>query len=263
MNPSTMRSKLNLVITILACVVFAGCDKTTTEQFQSGPLSDYFPLQVGKYITYRLDSTIFTNFGTINTVHYYQEKQIVDAQVPDNLGRPSYRILRFLRDTAGSQLWAPAGSYFITPTDKTIEVIDNNLRVVKLVLPITQDNTWKGNHYLPNEAYSSQYSFSNDFLMGDWDYTYSSVDGSLAVKGKTYNNVVTVDGIDEAFNASNFNVINSSSIGYINRVQDVYSKNLGLIYQEFIMWEYQPPNGTNQVGTKVGFGIKRQIIDHN
>jgi hypothetical protein len=265
MNPFTMRSKqLHLFTAALACFIFVSCNKTT-EKFESAPLSDYLPLQVGKYITYRLDSTIFTNFGTQIATHYYQEKQIVDAKVPDALGRDSYRILRFLRDTSGNQPWSPTGTYFITPTDKTVEVIDNNLRVVKLVLPITQDNTWKGNRYLPSEAYSSQYSFSNDFLMSDWDYTYSSIDGSLSVRGKTYNDVLTVDGIDEEFNANaaTFNVISNSSIGYVNRIQDIYSKNLGLIYQEFIMWEYQPPNGANQVGSKVGFGIKRSIIDHN
>jgi hypothetical protein len=260
-----MRSKqLHLLTTALACFIFISCDKTT-EKFESVPLSDYLPLQVGKYMTYELDSTIFTNFGTVVAVHSYQEKQVFDAQVPDNLGRPSYRILRFLRDVSGTQGWSPAGAYFITPTDKTVEVIDNNLRVIKLVSPITQDNTWKGNRYLPNEAYSSLYGFSNDFLMSDWDYTYSSIDGSLTVKGKNYNDVLTVDGIDEEFNANaeNFTVINNSSIGYVNRVADVYAKNLGLIYQEFIMWEYQPPNGANQAGSRVGFGIKRSIIDHN
>lgn len=265
MNPFTMRSKqLHLFAALLTCIIFVSCEKKT-EQIETGPpLSDYLPLQVGKYITYRLDSSIFTNFGTQNATHSYEEKQVVDAKVPDASGRDSYRILRFLRDTSGTQPWTSAGTYFITPTDRTIEVIDNNLRFVKLVFPIKLDNTWKGNRYLPDEAYSSLYSFSNDFLMDDWDYTYSSVDGSLNVKGKTYNDVLTVDGIDEVWNADpkTFNVI-SDAIGYVNRVKDVYAKNLGLIYQEFIMWEYQPANASNPVGVKIGFGIKRSIIDHN
>jgi hypothetical protein len=266
MNPFTMRSKqLHLFTAALACFIFISCEKTT-EQIEPGPpLSDYLPLEVGKYITYRLDSTIFTNFGTQNATHYYEEKQIVDAKIPDASGRDSYRILRFLRDTSGASSWSPAGTYFITPTGKTVEVIDNNLRVIKLISPIKQDNTWKGNRYLPDEAYSSLYNFGNDFLMDDWDYTYSAIDGSLTLKGKTYNDVLTVDGIDEEFNANaeTFNVISSSSIGYVNRIKDVYARNLGLIYQEFIMWEYQPPNASNPVGGKVGFGIKRSIIDHN
>ena len=266
MNPFTMRSKqLNFITTILACFIFFGC-KQTTEEFKSAPLSDYLPLQVGKYITYRLDSTVFTNFGTITEVHSFQEKQIVDAKITDALGRDSYRILRFTRDTAGTQPWAPAGSYSITPTDKTIEVIENNLRFVKLVMPVTQDNTWKGNRYLPDEAFSSSYTFNNDFGMDDWDYTYTSTGGSLTVKGQTYNDVLTVDGIDDVFNTNNENtttVTNPSVIAYVNYLQDNYAKGLGLIYQQFIMWEYQPPNGVNPTGSKVGFGIKRSIIDHN
>lgn len=260
-----MRSnRLNLITAALACFLFLGCNKTT-EEFKSASLSDYLPLQVGKYITYRLDSTVFINFGTVTEVHYFQEKQIVDAKFTDASGRESYRILRFLRDTAGTQPWAPAGSYAITPVDKTIEVIENNFRFVKLVLPVKLDNSWKGNRYLPNEPFGSVYSFNNDFLMSDWDYTYSSVDGSLSVKGKTYNDVLTVDAIDEVFNANanNATVISPSSIAYVNYLQDNYAKGLGLIYQQFIMWEYQPPNGSNQVGSKAGFGIKRSIIDHN
>jgi hypothetical protein len=39
-----------------------------------------------------------------------------------------------------------------------------------------------------------------------------------------------------------------------------YAKGIGLIYQEFIMWVYQP----DQVSPyKIGIGIKRSMIDHN
>ena len=101
--------------------------------------------------------------------------------------------------------------------------------------------------------------------MVDWDYTYSSISGSLTVKGKTYNDVLTVDGIDDVFNAneSNTTVVNPAVIAYVNHQQDIYAKGLGLIYQEFIMWEYQPPNAVTPSGAKVGFGIRRSIIDHN
>lgn len=261
-----MRSnRLNLITTVLACFIFFSCTKTT-EEFQTARLSEYLPLQVGKYITYRLDSTVFTSFGTATAFHSYQEKQIVDAQITDALGRTSYRILRFIRDTGATQPWAPAGTYSITPTDSLIEVNENNLRFIKLVLPVTQDNTWRGNRYLPDDAYGPLFSFNNDFGMDEWDYTYSDVDGSMIVKGQTYNDVLKVDAINETFNVSNVAttaVTNPSVIAYVNYLQDNYAKGLGLIYQQFIMWEYQPPNGINPTGVKAGFGIKRSIIDHN
>ena len=272
MNPFTMRSKrLHLITAALACFIFFGCDKKT-EEFTSASLSDYLPLQVGKYITYRLDSTVFTNFGTVTVVKYYQEKQIVDAKITDALGRDSYRILRFLRDTAATQPWAPAGTYSITPTDKTIEVIENNLRFVKLVMPVKQDFTWKGNNFLADKAFGSIYSFDiADAGMADWDYSYSSTESSMVLKGQTFNNVLTVDvDISDPFFNTNFdpnsnsvNITNTSSPAYATYLQDNYAQGIGLIYQRFIMWEYQPPNGSNQTGAKIGFGVKRSIIDHN
>lgn len=266
MNPFTMRSKLlHLIIAIVGCLTIAGCDRTT-EELQSELPSDYIPLQVGKYITYRLDSTVFTSFGTGVAVHSYQEKHIVDAKITDALGRDSYRILRFIRDTAGTQPWAPSGAYSITPTENTIEVIENNLRFIKLVKPVKQDNTWKGNRFLPDDAFSPVYNFSIvDAGMADWDYTYTSTGDAVTIKGKTYSDVITVDAVDLVDNANenNSTVINTNTVASVNQVQDKYSKNLGLVYQKFFMWEYQPPNGSNPTGAKTGFGIVRSIIDHN
>ncbi|MEJ0102227.1 MAG: hypothetical protein WDO19_06580 [Bacteroidota bacterium] len=49
-------------ILILSVVSISSCKKQT-ETYTSDQLSDYLPLEVGKYITYRLDSTVFLNFG--------------------------------------------------------------------------------------------------------------------------------------------------------------------------------------------------------
>ncbi|HJY23832.1 MAG TPA: hypothetical protein VJ279_13150, partial [Hanamia sp.] len=52
-------------------LMLASCKKET-ETFQTASVSDYFPMQVGKYITYDLDSTLFTAFGQTKTVVHYQ-----------------------------------------------------------------------------------------------------------------------------------------------------------------------------------------------
>jgi hypothetical protein len=42
---------------------------------------------------------------------------------------------------------------------------------------------------------------------------------------------------------------------------DKYAKNIGLIYQELALWEYQPnPGGA---AYKIGFAVKRSIVEHN
>ncbi|MES2882454.1 MAG: hypothetical protein V4676_09925, partial [Bacteroidota bacterium] len=223
------------------------------------PLSDYVAPQVGKYIIYRTDSTVFTQFQSVVEVHSYHEKQIVDAQLTDNLGRTTFRVLRYLRDTLNTQPWAPAGTFLITPTEKTVEVTEDNLRVLKLNFPILETTIWKGNTHLPESPYDGLHKFSNDDEMEDWEFTYSSVDGSQKFNGQLVEDIITVTQVDESTN-----IPVTPSVGYasINFGEEKYAKGIGLVYQNFIMWEYQLNPGSPPP-TYQGFGIKRAMIDHN
>jgi hypothetical protein len=253
-----MRASRFSLFLLIAIGLFS-CKKKT-EEFSSAPLSDYIPLQVGHSITYRLDSVVFKSFGTVTEVHSYQEKHVVDALLPDGLGRPSYRIFRYLRDTSGTSPWTPVGTYFITPLTNSTEVIENNLRFMKLTLPIAEEHSWKGNEFLPDDPYSPLYNFENDDEMSDWDYTYGNLDESVVLNGKTIDHVLTVNGVDQSDNVP---IVNQTGYGSIDFMQDKYAKGIGLVYQRFIMWEYQPPNGINPVGAKTGFELTRSMIDHN
>src|SRR5215813_10720649 len=100
-----------LLFFALAAFLFSYSNKT--EEVATEKMSDYIPLKPGKYITYRLDSLTFSGFGTVINISRYQVKHEVDAQVTDNMGRPSYRIYTYIRDSAGTQPWIPTGTYFI------------------------------------------------------------------------------------------------------------------------------------------------------
>src|SRR5882672_9350714 len=96
------------------------CKKTDT--YQSDQLTDYLQLQVGKYITYRMDSLQYINFGTEDTIVSYLAKDVIEDSVVDNLGRPSWLVIRYLSDTTGTSPWMPNESYLITATRETVEV---------------------------------------------------------------------------------------------------------------------------------------------
>jgi hypothetical protein len=246
---------------LLSFIIFSCAKKT--EIYQTESISDYLPTVVGKYITYRIDSTVYPNFGTTTEVHSHQMKFVVDAQITDNLGRPSFRIYRYIRDTAGTQSWAPVyntSTLLITPTSSQIELVEDNLRFIKLHAPMTDGFSWKGNAYLPYDPYGSIYQFANDDEMQDWDFNYDKFENSLSYLGNNYSNVYTIEEDDESLN---FPVINSNSYGYKNRAVEKYSKNLGLVYREYQMVEHQPPNLVNPFPYNIGFGIKMWMIDHN
>ncbi|HTQ67042.1 MAG TPA: PKD domain-containing protein [Puia sp.] len=173
-----------------------GCKKTDT--FQSEPLSDYLQLQVGKYITYRLDSTVFVNFGTQQVINSYLAKDVIDDSITDNLGRPSWRVIRYISDTTGTQPWTPIETYMITATRQDVEVVENNLRFIKLVLPIVDGFSWKGNSYIDTKSIDPDFTY-----LDGWNYSYDSVGMPYSVLSGIVSNAVIVRQRDSTGNEDN------------------------------------------------------------
>lgn len=254
-----LKSLISLSCTALILFSFISCEKET-EIFESDSIADYMPLSVGNFIVYRLDSTVFTNQGRNEEIHKYQVKYEVESQQMDNAGRPSFRVFRYITDSVGTKPWTPNGTFFMTPLTDQAEVIEDNLRFIKLHLPLKTNVTWKGNKYLTSDPYASLFQFSNDDNMNEWDYDYEQYEASTIIGGKTVNDVYTVTQIDEALNAP---VTDTRSYGARSLAIEKYAKNIGLVYREYILWEYQPNTGGTGGGYKTGFGIKMWMIDHN
>lgn len=251
-----MTLKTSLLLSGLLVFLFS-CNKS--EIPDTGSIKDYLQLQKGKYITYRLDSTVFTNFGRDVELHAYEEKHLVDTLVTDNLGRPAWRIFRFIKDT-GTTNWTSAGTYLLTNSGSTLELTEDNLRQLRLVLPLKEGQSWKGNRHFPFEPYNASFNFSNDDNIQDWDFTYTDTNESFTLpNGNTIDDVLTVTGIDESINVP---VVVTTAYASINFSLDRYAKGIGLVYQEYTMWEYQPnPGGSSPY--YIGFGVSRYMIDHN
>ena len=244
---------------VLLFTLLTSC-KEKIEELQPDLPTNYLSLQPGKYITYRLDSTVFTQNGRTQEIHSYQEKVVVDNQITDNLGRSSYRVYRFLRDVAGQNPWTSSGSFFITPTQGEVEFIEDNLRIVRMIVPVKEEESWKGNRFLATDPYKTKYEFSDDshIHLEDWDFTYEATGETITLNGKTINDVVTIQGPDESVNAA---ITDPNSFGSKTFYVEKYAKNLGLIYQELNLWEYQPNPGSSPF--RVGFSVKRSMIDRN
>ena len=255
-------SILRLSLAVFAAFILFSCNKKT-EDYTSDALKDYIPLTPGKYITYRLDSMVFTSFGRTTEIHKYQEKDVVDALITDNLGRPSYRIYRYQRDSAGTQPWVPVisnGVYFITPLSDQFEEMDDNLRFIKMHLPVKDAFNWKGNRYLPADPYGLLFNFSNDDNMADWDFYYDGVPSSFSYRGINYTDVQSIEEANEAFNVP---ITIPTAYAARSRSVEKYAKKIGLVYREYELWEYQPNTGGAGGPYKTGFGITMWMIDHN
>ena len=246
--------RFTLLIFLFAAV--NSCKKET-ETINPDTAGNYYPLQTGKRTVYRLDSTIYLDFGsTASTVSHLIKDSIINT-FTDNTGRTSYTVYRYITDTLQTQPWAYKSAYYITSTKSTIEVMDeNNLRFIKLTMPIADGNTWKGNAYIDTKSETSELQYMNG-----WDYTYQDVAAPYTVLIGTIDSTVTILQEDETIPEGDFDPQYYKQRNYS---VEVYGKGIGLVYKEFSHWTWQPPASPIAGHYEDGsYGIKLSLVDHN
>ena len=238
-------------IAIILCIVVSSCKKES-ESLTLASISELYPLVVGKTFTYRLDSTVTVNFGAALATRSYLAKDSVESIFFDVQNRKNFRIFRYLRDTLATQPWRFTATYFTTITENSIEFVDNNLRYVTLVNPVSENTFWKGNIYINTILPSAYYYLDN------WDYQYRNLNQNFTTKKGVIANTYTIlqqnTQIPTSFNASVYNEKNYSI--------EVYAKSIGLVYKEFLHYIWQP----TPVPAKYqddSYGVKLNLISNN
>src|ERR1700692_80545 len=108
-----MKNRLGFILIALV-VAMTSCKKKIS--YPANPLTNYFlTLQVGKYVTYRLDSLNFYYYGQFDTITSYLAKDSVEKSFIDGSGQTAWLVTRYLSDTLGS-FWSPSLTYTVTPS---------------------------------------------------------------------------------------------------------------------------------------------------
>ncbi|MEP7142573.1 MAG: hypothetical protein ABI707_06875 [Ferruginibacter sp.] len=245
--------RINLFAFFLTILVLNACKKQT-EDFASATIEDYSPLVVGKFITYQLDTFKYLPFSLQDITVTYQIKYVTDALITDNLERPAYRIIRYIRKTAQGA-WVPDNTFTAVNTGSSLEFIENNLRFLKLKLPIRDGYSWKGNSYIDT------YSLNSDVrYLDDWDYTYEGLNEPLILGSIQLDSTLKVSERDEVIG----NPADVNSYSEKNFSAEVYAKGIGLVYRKFLHTEFQPATpGLPSSYSDGSYGITLTMIDHN
>ncbi|XVJ65139.1 MAG: hypothetical protein HEQ40_02820 [Lacibacter sp.] len=245
-------------------LLVASCTKKT-ETLDTLTLEELMPVKKGKFITYRVDSLIFFNGGKAEKINSYQVRHQFDSLGVDNLNRPMWIVNTYINDSSASGSWTPNGQYTVTFVDnKRAEVNENNLRVIKLYLPVKESFTWLGNSYLPDKPYAS---YGTNLNISLWNFSYDAINQTERIGNQTINDVTTVLHINESRGVP---LVDNTKYASQERSLEKYAKNIGMVYREHYVWENQPnerTSGTPPVTTfdprLVGFGIKMWMVARN
>ncbi len=239
-----------LLIFILA---LSSCSKTINEADVSGitPIyKEYYTIQVGQSMFYRLDSVVLLSFGSDTVTHTYEQKDSVMKVGNDLSGNLEYTVNSYIRPYGSNLQWTYMSSYRVSPKVQTLEMVnENNLRFVKLASPVTDNFSWDGNNY-----------FMKDYVQGtgneleiyfNWKYQYANRDSTMTLSTGTFTNTVTVNEIDQASSP-----VFDPSIFYSRSLSvESYAKGLGLIHRKqlFLTWQ----NSTQTTGYEDGsYGVE-------
>ncbi|HMJ45834.1 MAG TPA: hypothetical protein VK498_00795 [Ferruginibacter sp.] len=249
----THLKKITAALLIILLIHFSACNKS--EQYiSSATIQDYSPLAVGKYISYNLDSIVTVNFGSGFVIRNYQVKYQVDELITDNLGRPAYRIIRYIRKTV-SNPWQPDATFMAVNTGTSLEFVENNLRFIKLKFPVRNGYAWKGNSFIDTQSGNSELIY-----LDNWDYEYDSVGVRTTIGTFNLERTLIVKQQDELIG----DPADPLQYSEKNYAVEKYAEGIGMVYHNFFHSEFQPARNGMAAHFKDGsYGIILTMIDHN
>lgn len=246
-----MKNKLLPAFLIAALIIagFSSCTKTK-DKFLGDRSKNYFPLTIGKSVTYDVDSTLWDDVYDVRSLHHYQIRWTIADTFRDESFRLSYRIQTYIRkqDTLD---WATHNVIYVTPTDNSIEYVEDNLRFIKMIFPVQNGTTWLGNSYI------SYLDKDYTYFQG-WNYYYDNYGMPFSNGYIQLDNTVTVHGVDDTVGNPESDPTAYASKTY---AKEVYGQGVGMVYREMIHWVYDPSlSGTP---FRNGYSVVMKAVDYN
>lgn len=184
---------------------------------------NYFPDQLGRFVTYDVDSFYYDDFNERIDSFKFQLKEKIESIYTDNQNRPTIRLERYIKyrfikkgtytynDTLAYNLkpWILKDVWTENRTSATAEKVEENVRFIKLVFPVKEKQIWNGNIQNTND---------------EWDYKYGFFDVPRTIGNNYFDSVLQVTQMEDKLP----NLISRQY--YIEQ----YARNVGLVYKQVI-----------------------------
>lgn len=214
--------KTNIIIYV-TFIAFVSCKRVAEPLPISGP--NYYPLEVGKYITYLVREYNHDAFLEKSDTAYYWQKELIESSFIDNSGSLVYK-LEISRSQDSGVHWAFASFAIVEKDEFSAKRTENNQRKTVLSFPLRDRKTWNVNE------------------LNTLDYQRAKVDNLDKIKnsllGSTFTQTVSID------------LGNDVDIFFSNIESEVYASGIGLIERTYVNTETQPDkfkNGIEQIKT--------------
>ncbi len=253
-------SYLSLFFAVSGLWISSCSPDTTPEELDIDYGYEYFPLEIGKFLEYRLDSVIYdtTSIGvTRDTNVWFSREEVVDT-FRDLSNELNYRIERSQRKSSADP-WEIQSVYAAILKDNQAIRIEDNFRFIKMVFPLRLGDIWDGNIFIDDETIITVAGESIEPFKS-WSYELDGLDEQIIVNNTPYDSVMTI------FQANNQEGPDPNLIE-LRYSKEEYAKNVGLIRRQMQILDTQCIadciGQTWEQKAQKGFILNQILIDHN
>jgi hypothetical protein len=194
----------------------------------------YFPIDVGTWVEYQVDSVWRDDLVGVHDSLSYHLLERIEEHYIDPAGRPAQRIVRHVRDEAGA--WVPRDVWMSTRSAQQAEKLEENERRLKLSFPLRTGRKWDVNILNTRPP---------------WEVEVEELDVARTVHGLTYDRTVALRNTVPA------NLITTRDLF------ERYAYDVGLVEKRWTEWERQPvygPGGQITAFTTRGFDLRMRAV---
>ena len=208
----------------------------------------YFPVELGTYVTYQVDSTWRDDIiGPVGSgAVSYVLRDINQSTFMDEEGREAIRVERQIN--AGSN-WSIKDVWSRVSIVDFSEQNEENVIFVKHNFPVLEGKIWDGHIRATPQSIQEYYGQAN--IPTDWNYTYESVDEPYTINGFTFDSTVTVIQIDRPV-----------VFGVAVYAKEVYAKHVGMIHKKLTVFNIQQNNSNPAIVDSIGYDFEMSVIDY-
>ncbi len=247
--------KRYLYLLISFCIIFISSCTEEVDTYELDYNNSYYPLVVGKYLTYQLDSVTYDpdQSGILVDSSTTFVKELIVEKFVGLTGDTVFRVERFERKN-DSIPWALSHVWSTTKNASQVIRTEDNLRFLNMVFPLTQDKRWKSTAYIDEFTIVEIEGETIEFFK-NWSSYVLDLNYSDQIGDHTFENLVTISQADY-----------ESAIDY-RYVLEKYAENVGLVFRELKVLNSQCvadcEGMTWEERAEQGVILKQTIIDFN
>ncbi len=249
---------MNIIKLIAFCLVIVSINacrlNDVDEDYNIKAGYEYYPLKVGKYLIYQVDSITYDNINnqTVKIGASRYVKELVADTFRNALNEQIFRLERYDKVTA-SDPWQLRNVWSVSRESEQLVKTEDNFRFIKLVFPVRKGKSWNGNAYFDPTTIIKVADESIE-VFKNWNYNYTSIDKPEIINGIQYDSVAVVSQVDD-----------QNNLIELRFSKEKYAKNIGLVSKEMKILDTQKISSKEPWENKAekGFIMFQKLIEHN